>query len=287
MVKRIHFITTLGIVLGLCWILVEPVGSAPRKNIITGFKLDPDAPQVKLFDGIEKQKLEVKVFPRSAYSSSVLITNQTQQPLTVEIPKAVSSVHILAQVGPDNGLLNSFLDPSQSQTGDSQSVGGNLSTVGNNNQNLLNQALFTIPAEKTLKLRLRSVCLEHGKPAPTSQKTYELRPIESQVQDKALVVLLEKFNPKYDDLEMMQAIAWHLGSHMSWSELAAKRKHKIIGGGVPFFSPTQLQAAKKIVEVAKIHVAKEQSPKSRQILSKTNTNSNSRSTLKSVRQIRR
>ncbi len=286
MAKRIRIATTLGIILSVSWILVETAGSAPKKRIITTLKLLPDAPQVKLFEGIENQELKVKVLPVSAYNSSVLITNQTKKPLTVEIPKAVSSVHILAQAVQNNGLLQGILDTPQTQTGDSQSVGGNLAPVGNNNNlNFFKQALFTIPAEKTVRLRLRSVCLEHGKPTPTSRKTYELRPIESQVQNKALVLLLKKFDPKYDDLKMMQAIAWHLGSHMNWSELAAKREHEIVAGGVPLFSPAQIQAAKKIVEAAQIHVAKEQSSKSQQIFSKSKTNS--ASTVKSVRQIRR
>lgn len=239
----------------LGWASVEPVSSATKKSIVTTLILNPDVPQVDLFPGIKDKKLSTRVYPKSAYSSSVFITNLTHQPLTVKVPDAISSVHVLAQKGQDNGLLSAIQSGTQAQTGASQSVGGNLSPVGSN-QKFDFQGLFTIPAEKTVRLQLRSVCLEHGKPSPSSLKTYELRPIESQVQDKALVLILQKFDPKYDDWEMVQAIAWNLSSHMNWSALANVKKHQIIGGGVPQFSTAQLVSAKKIVDMAKREVIK-------------------------------
>ena len=282
MAKRIQLLAVIGIVLTLGWTIVEPAGGAPKKSIITTLKLHPDAPQVELFSGIKNHKLATRVYPISAYNSSVFITNLTQQPLTVKVPQVVSSVHVLAQVGQDNGLLKGLLDDQQTQTGKSQSVGGNLSPVGNN-QKFDFQGLFTIPAEKTVRLRLRSVCLEHGKPSPSSLKTYELRPIESQVQDKALVLILKKFDPRYDDWEMVQAIAWHLSSHMEWRELANEKKHRTIGGGVPQFSTAQLLNAKKIVEMAQVEVNKKQPSEARQEISNLKTDLDSFTTLSRIR----
>ena len=251
MVKRIQLPVVLGMVLLMCSTSVSPVNGTPKKGPMTILSLKKDAPQVDLFEGIEDHQLGARVYPMSAYSSSVFISNLTKEPLTVKVPAAVSSVHILAQAGPNPGLLQTLQGGSQTQVGDSQAVGGNLNPVGNN-QNIDFNGLFTIPPEQTVKLKLSSVCLEHGKPCPSSLKTYELRPIESQVKDKALVLVLQKFNPKRDDLEMVQAIAWHLSSHLGWQELASKKKHQIVGGGVPYFTPAQLIAAKKIVEVARI-----------------------------------
>lgn len=152
-----------------------------------------------------------------------------------------------------------------------------------NNQNFNIQGLFTIPPEKTVRLRLRSVCLEHGKPCPSSLKKYELRPIESEVKDKALVLILRKFDPRYDDLEMVQAIAWHLSSHMNWRELANQKKHRNIGGGVPLFSAAQLQNAKKIVELAQIEANKKQPSDTRQEYSNVKSKSDSATTLGRIR----
>ncbi|MCH9653086.1 MAG: hypothetical protein K0U86_07120 [Planctomycetes bacterium] len=286
MAKRIQLLTMVGVVLFLGWSLVDSAGGASKKRIITNLKLIPDVPEVELFTGIKNQKLATRVYPMSAYNSSVFITNLTQQPLTVKVPPAVSSVHILAQVGQDKGLLDGLLDNPQSQKGKSQSVGGNLSPVGNN-QKLDFQGLFTIPAEKTVRLRLRSVCLEHGKPSPSSLKTYELRPIESEVKDEALVLILKKFDPRYDDWEMVQAIAWHLSSHMNWRELANQKKNLSIGGGIPQFSSAQLMNAKKIVEMAQIQVNKKQPSGTRQEFSDTKTDSGPVTTLTRIRGERR
>ncbi|QDT43535.1 hypothetical protein Pan241w_36360 [Gimesia alba] len=283
MTKRIQLLSILGIVLLIGGTSIEPVNGTPKKSVITTLTLKPDVPQVSLFEGIQQKTLSARVFPKSAYSSSVFITNQTTEPLTVKVPSAVSSVHILAQVDQGNGLLQGLQGNQQAQTGDSQAVGGNLSPVGNN-QNFDFQGLFTIPPEKTVRLQLRSVCLEHGKPCPSSLKTYELRPIETKVKDKALVLLLKKFNPRRDDLEMMQAIAWHLGSHMDWQELANKKKNRHIGGGVPYFSKAQLISAQKVVELARIESNRK--PEVQQI-SKSKTEFDASSTLSRVRGNRR
>lgn len=282
MVKRIQLLTVLGIFLIAGWLWVKPAIGTPRNSMITTLTLKQDAPQVKLFDGVESQKLSVRVAPLSAYKSSVFITNLTKQPLSVQIPKAVSAVHVLKQVDPNNGFLQGLQNNPQQQTGTSQSVGGNLTPVGNN-QNLDIIGLFTIPPEKTVRLRLQSVCLEHGKPSPSSLKKYELRPIENQVKDKALILLLKKFNPRYDDWEMMQAIAWHLSSHMDWRELAKQRKHRTVAGGVPLFSTTQLLTAKKIVEMAKVEVTRKKTPKEDPVFSKIKTDVDSNSILSRTR----
>lgn len=282
MVKRIQLLTVLGIFLIAGWLWVKPAIGTPRNSMITTLTLKQDAPQVKLFDGVESQKLSVRVAPLSAYKSSVFITNLTKQPLSVKIPKAVSAVHVLKQVDPNNGFLQGLQNNPQQQTGTSQSVGGNLTPVGNN-QNLDIIGLFTIPPEKTVRLRLQSVCLEHGKPSPSSLKKYELRPIENQVKDKALILLLKKFNPRYDDWEMMQAIAWHLSSHMDWRELAKQRKHRTVAGGVPLFSTAQLLTAKKIVEMAKVEVTRKKTPKEDPVFSKIKTDVDSNSILSRTR----
>ncbi|WP_417382914.1 hypothetical protein [Gimesia sp.] len=284
MVKRIQLPVVLGIVLLLCSTSIAPVNGTPQKGPMTTLSLQPDAPQVELFEGIEKQQLGARVYPMSAYSSSVFISNLTTEPLTVKVPAAVSSVHILAQAGPNPGLLQP-LQGGQTQVGDSQAVGGNLNPVGNN-QNFDFNGLFTIPPEKTVKLKLSSVCLEHGKPCPSSLKTYELRPIESQVKDKALVMVLQKYNPKHDDLEMVQAIAWHLSSHLSWQELASKKKHQTVGGGVSYFTPAQLIAAKKVVELARIESHKLAAQETNSF-SDSNADAEARPVLSRVRQERR
>lgn len=291
MTKRIQMLAIACALLTIGGATAPSVEGTPRRDIITKLSLSKDAPQVELFEGLKKQTLSARVYPISAYNSSVFITNKTSEPLTVKVPPAVSSVHILAQVGPGQqpglgqGLLQDLQGLNQPMTGDSQAVGGNLAPMSNN-QNFDFQGFFTIPPEKTVRLRLRSVCLEHGKPCPSSRKTYELRPIESQVEDKALVLLLKKFNPRRDDWEMMQAIAWHLSSHLDWQDLASKRKHKIVGGGVPYFKPEQLIAARKVVEVARTEVHR-QTVADRNPFSDQESKSTQEATLSRVRGERR
>ena len=55
--------------------------------------------EVELFAGIEQQQLEVQLIPRDASQCRLLISNKTDQPLSVKLPEAFAGVPVLAQFG--------------------------------------------------------------------------------------------------------------------------------------------------------------------------------------------
>ncbi|MEO8272103.1 MAG: hypothetical protein ABI557_20505, partial [Aureliella sp.] len=61
-------------------------------------QLDPGRAQ-KLFDAMEKKLIEVKFVPVDSTWANVLITNQTQQEITLSLPARFGAVHVLAQFG--------------------------------------------------------------------------------------------------------------------------------------------------------------------------------------------
>ena len=75
---------------------------ASKSRPITKPKLDPTAEVVSLFDGIEQQTVEVKYIAKNSKGGNLLITNKTDSPLTIEMPKAFAAVHVLKQVGGGN-----------------------------------------------------------------------------------------------------------------------------------------------------------------------------------------
>ncbi|MBT4865998.1 MAG: hypothetical protein HON53_12910 [Planctomycetaceae bacterium] len=229
-----------------------------KKGPIKKLTFDPDAPVVELFDGIDNGTFEVRVAPKNEFSAKVFITNTTDKPQTVQLPKAAVGVHVLKQFLPQQIGGSGFGDTSGSQGGGGQQTGGNLQSTGSqgsqgqfpfsgNNGN----GFFSIPAESIVQLQFNTVCLNHGDPTPRLKMTYELRRVEDRVKSEALRVLLAGYNPRRIDRKTMQAAAWHLANDMSWKQLAAKKVTAIGLIATPYLSRKQLSEAKKLVASAK------------------------------------
>lgn len=239
----LSLVATVGVLAG--------AGSGPIRRLTQ----DPDAPRVELFAGIEDRTLEVRVSPRDEFQAVVSITNTTDKPVTVVAPEGVAAVHVLKQFPfPQQG--NSANGPlgqnSQGEPGNSQSVAGqfgSFSQQGNNPFSGSGPSFFSVPAEKTVQILLRSVCLDYGKRTPSSRMTYELRRLEDHCSNPALVELFRMPDLKKVDRSVLQAAAWHLSNGLSFPELASKSTG--IGVKQPLFTAAQLNAAKALVDAAR------------------------------------
>lgn len=232
----------------LCLVAFLPAAKK-HKGAIRKLTLDENAPVVELFEGMQQGVFEVRVAPKNEFESNVFITNTSNKPKTVALPKAVVAVHVLKQQ-PFQGLgQQGFGNQNGGQQGGGQSAGGGLNGGGNNAPG--GGGFFSIPPEKTVQLQLNSVCLDYGKPHPRPKMKYVLRRAEEHTSNVALRKLLEKYDPRKTDRMAMQAAAWHLSNGMSWETLQAKARHRL--GGLkdqPFFTTKQLDKAKQLVGVA-------------------------------------
>lgn len=225
--------------------------TAANKGAITRLTVDPTAPVVDLFEGMEQGVFDVRVVPHDEFSAKVFITNKTDTPKTVKLPKAAVGVHVLKQIGPFSGLgTGANTNFNGNQSGSGQSVGGNFQQSGNFNQSSIftgNNGFFSIPPEKVVKIQFNTVCLNHGKPTPRPRMKYVLRRLEDEVSSLALRSLLENYDPKKTGRQQMQAAAWHLANDISWRQLAAKQVRRIGLSPKKLFTRQQLQAAQKLV----------------------------------------
>ncbi len=229
-----------------------------KKGPIKKLTFDPDAPVVELFDGIENGTFEVRVAPKNEFSAKVFITNTTDKPQTVQLPKAVVGVHVLKQFFPQLSGGSGLGDTSGSQGGGGQDTGGNLQSSSGQGQGQgqspfsgnTGSGFFSIPAESIVQLQFNTVCLNHGNPTPRLKMTYELRRVEDRVKSEALRELLAGYNPRRIDRKTMQAAAWHLANDMSWKQLAAKKVTAIGIIATPYLSRKQLNEARKLVASA-------------------------------------
>jgi hypothetical protein len=178
-----------------------------RSGVIRNLKYDPAAEPVKLFDGLEDHRLTARVVPKNEFVANVYLTNTTDKPLTVVLPKAVAAVHVLKQVGNSSS-------GNQQQSGNAQSVGGqfqnntNSSSQSNNSNSLKiggnGNGFFSIPPEKTVVTQLHTVCLDHGKKTPSPRMKYVLKEIEDYTSNQALWKLLENYDFQKKDRNAMQ-----------------------------------------------------------------------------------
>ena len=190
-------------------------------SVVAADRTGKNAPAtpVDLFAGIQSGDLQVKFIPKNDRDASLVITNETKQPLSVKLPDAFVGVPILAQAG--GGGINRGAtgtraggNNNQNQTVGGGGGGGGFGGGGGG---------FNIAPEAVAKIKLPIVCLEHGKKDPASTVPYEIHPVESFTQDDRVKEVLTMLGDGNLDQRAAQAAAWHFSNGMSWDELASKK----------------------------------------------------------------
>jgi hypothetical protein len=108
--------------------------------------------------------------------------------------------------------------------------------------------MMRIPAEKQLKLKVTTVCLEHGKRDPNPRAAYKMIPAEQFISDTRVVEICKLLGYNRLTQNVAQAAAWHLTDNLSWQELAVKNRiENKYTGNVLWFHPRELHVAAMIV----------------------------------------
>lgn len=251
---------------------------------------DDDAVTVELFDAMKSGDVEVRVIAKDPTKGNVLIKNTTKRRLSIKLPEAFAAIPVAAQFGPAGGFpgrgipgggfpgggfpgggfpgggagfpggvgLNGGLNNGM-QGGANQALGagfqqGQNALNGGNGRGLgINgfPGLFKVEPEKVGKLKMTSVCLEHGKPNPNSRIKYELLPLDAVVSDAVTREAVAMLASGEVDQQSAQAAAWHLANGLSWKELEKKVAARHINGRVElFFTRDQIARAKQIAAEA-------------------------------------
>jgi hypothetical protein len=240
-------IVTLGVVVALMAVVPMPRTHAAEQGATANATVAP----IDLFAGIKTGDLQVKYIPKNAEEATLQIQNNTHQPVSVKLPDAFVGVPILAQnaggLGGGGGGGGSRKSSNNSQN---QSSGGGLGGGGGGGGGLGGGG-FNLAPEASGKLKVSTVCLEHGKEDPNPHVPYEIRPVDSFTDDGRVKEVLMMLGSGNLDQRAAQAAAWHFTDGMSWSELAAKKSHHLGGRpDEPYFSAGELQAAMQIATKA-------------------------------------
>lgn len=232
---------------------------AAKKKIGPAIKVDESLEHIDVFEGIEKGVLDVKMIPNDAMGGNMLIENKGDKPLNVDFPPAFIGKQVLKQFG--GGAQGGFGGGGQQggfgggqQGGGQQAQGGGLGGGGQQGGGGFGGqqggggggGFFSVPTDRIVRVAYRSVCLEHGKPEPTTRSTYRIGKVEEFSEDPVLEETLKMVASGQLDPQAGQAATWHLTNKMSWQELAAKSIPHVGRAPTPYFSAETLARAQNI-----------------------------------------
>jgi hypothetical protein len=216
----------------------------------TGESSSQDQTSVDLFDAMRSGEIAVKFIAHNSREGQLLVTNKADQPLTVTLPDAFAAVPVLAQAVNGAPANNGSRKSSNNNNNNNQNQGLGGGGLGGGGYGGFGGGAFDVAPEKTAKIKLETVCLEHGKKEPNPRVLYEIRPIESFTRDANVQELCKLLGTGQLSQRAAQAAAWHLANHMTWEQLMDKKIHHLIGGDEIYFTREEILAAMQITDRA-------------------------------------
>ena len=224
---------------------------------------------VEMFDGMASGSVDVVIKAKNAIDSTLIVKNETDKPLAIQMPATFSAVPVLRQFGGGGGGLGGG-------GGGLGGGGGGLGGGGGQNQGIGGGlggggggggfggggggggrggggggGVFNIPAGKTGKLKIKTVCLEHGKPDPRSAIKYRVQPLENLTDDAKVGETIRMLANDEISQNVAQAAAWHLTDDLSFDTLLTMNRVELMGGYFErFFSVNELKVAMRVLTEA-------------------------------------
>jgi hypothetical protein len=210
----------------------------------------PPAEAHDLLQAEEAGLVTVKYIPNDSRSAQIVVTNRSPRPLTLRLPEVFAGVPVLAQLGMGGGGGQAGFGAGGIGAAPQSTGGAGAQNQGMNIGGQQGGGMFSLPPEKTRVVKVTTVCLEHGKPEPSPLRPYKLVELESYSDDPRLEQLMQSIGKGEISQKVAQAAAWHIANGLTWQQLAAEKIDHAGGDpDEPFFTPAELRAAFKVVEI--------------------------------------
>ena len=189
--------------------------------------LDNDT--VEFFAAKKAGLIDVMFIPRSSKSANIMMKNRTKRKLSIKMPEAFAGVPILGQMG-----------------GMGMGGGGGMGMGGGGMGGFQN-----IEPGRVRKVKVTTVCLEHGKKEPNPRVKYDIVPIENFTRNAQVIELCRMLGSGKLDQMSAQAAAWHLTDNLSWQQLVQKIGATHLNGtSERYFHPNQVAMGMRYVQIA-------------------------------------
>ncbi len=271
--SRLCYWTRVAIVVCAVFGFTLPVhaedGAKPGRRRTKKEKIPPTV--VGMFEAMESGEIEVRFIAVSAERATVIVKNKSGKPLQVRLPEAFAGVPVHAQFGGlggggggfgggglggggggfgggggggGQGLGGGFGGGAGGGLGGGGGFGGGGLGGGGGG---FGGGLLNMSPEKVRRLKVTTVCLEHGKKDPHSRMEYKIIPIETFTKKREVIELCKLLGTGRLNRDAAQAATWFFTNGMSWQQLANKvGKVHLHGGREPFFSPQEIAVGMKI-----------------------------------------
>jgi hypothetical protein len=253
----IAFLAAISAITVSCWTFAATNASDGDRS--TDSATAP-AHKVEMFDAMKTGDLQVRYVPKNDREAQIIIKNNTKQPLSVKLPDAFVGVPVLAQIGVGGGGNRANRGGGRNGGGNqNQASGGGGGNAGGGG------GFFNVAPEAVGRVKVATVCLEHGKDNPNDRVPYEIRPVETFTTDARVEEVLKMLGNGQVDQRAAQAAAWHFANKMEWSELAAKKIHHLGRPDEPYFTAADLDAATQVAgraeQQARLHPPSDEAKK--------------------------
>ena len=188
--------------------------------------LDNDT--VEFFAAKKAGLIDVMFIPRSSKSANIMMKNRTKRKLSIKMPEAFAGVPILGQMG-------------------GMGMGGGGMGMGGGGMG----GFQNIEPGRVRKVKVTTVCLEHGKKEPNPRIKYDIVPIENFTRNAQVIELCRMLGSGKLDQMSAQAAAWHLTDNLSWQQLVQKIGATHLNGtSERYFHPNQVAMGMRYVQIA-------------------------------------
>ena len=111
--------------------------------------------------------------------------------------------------------------------------------------------MFNVPAGKSGKISVKTVCLEEGKADPKHYIDYVVQPLEKLTTRPEIFEMVRMLANDEVAQPVAQAAAWNVENNISWNELLVKNRVEHMDGSYErYFHPNQLKFAVQVVTEA-------------------------------------
>mgnify|MGYP003984171623 CR=1 FL=1 len=219
--------------------------------------LDNDT--VEFFAAKKAGLIDVMFIPRSSKSANIMMKNRTKRKLNIRMPEAFAGVPMLGQMGGmggggmgmGGGGMGMGGGGGQSQGmgggGGGMGMGGGGMGMGGGGMG----GFQNIEPGRVRKVKVTTVCLEHGKKDPNPRIKYDIVPIENFTRNAQVIELCRMIGSGKLDQMSAQAAAWHLTDKLSWQQLVQKiGATHLNGSSERYFHPNQVAMGMRYVQIA-------------------------------------
>ncbi len=225
--------------------------------------LDNDT--VEFFAAKKAGLIDVMFIPRSSKSANIMMKNRTKRKLSIKMPEAFAGVPILGQMGGmgmggggmgmgGGGMGMGGGGGGQQGMGGGGMGGGGMGMGGGGGMGMGGGGMGgfqNLEPGRVRKVKVTTVCLEHGKKEPNPRVKYDIVPIENFTRNAQVIELCRMLGSGKLDQMSAQAAAWHLTDNLSWQELVQKIGATHLNGtSERYFHPNQVAMGMRYVQIA-------------------------------------